>query len=62
MSKEDFDAIDTDGDGSITASELKASLGDDPKISQENVDAIVALADEDGDKAISSEEYEKFGL
>lgn len=58
MSKEKFDAIDTDNDGFITADELKASLADTPGVSQENIDAIVAMADDDGDKQVSFDEYE----
>ncbi len=58
-SKEDFDAIDTDGDGSISAAELKTSLADD-----EGDDKLVAwvteMADTDGDKKISFEEYMAF--
>ncbi len=58
-SQEDFDAIDTDGDGSISAAELKASLADD-----EGDDKLVAwvteMADTDGDKKISFEEYMAF--
>jgi Ca2+-binding EF-hand superfamily protein len=60
MSKEDFDAIDTDGDGFITASELLKSLADNPKVSPDNVATIVQMADENGDNQISFEEYENF--
>jgi Ca2+-binding EF-hand superfamily protein len=59
VSKEKFDEIDTDHDGFITASELKASITDASGVSQEHIDAIVAMADEDGDQRISHEEYEK---
>jgi Ca2+-binding EF-hand superfamily protein len=60
MSKEDFDAIDTDGDGYITASELLTSLADNPKVSPDDIAAVIQMADEDGDNQISYEEYEKF--
>lgn len=57
--REDFDAIDTDHDGYITADELKESLKDNPKVSDENVATITRMADEDGDQKISYEEYAK---
>lgn len=59
MSQEKFDAIDTDNDGFITASELSASITDASGVSQENIDAIVAMADDNGDQQISFEEYER---
>lgn len=59
MSKEDFDAIDTDGDGFISASELMTSLGSDPKVSTDDIIAILQMADDNGDKKVSYEEYEK---
>lgn len=56
--RQDFDAIDSDGDGYITASELlAASVKDNPKISTDDIVAIVTMADDDGDKKISYEEY-----
>ncbi len=59
--RQDFDEIDADGDGYITASELlKASVADNPKISDDNIAAIVQMADEDGDNKVSYEEYTKF--
>ncbi|HEV7806309.1 MAG TPA: EF-hand domain-containing protein [Solirubrobacteraceae bacterium] len=58
MSKEDFDAIDTDGDGYITASEMLSSLGSD--VSDDDIATIVTMADQDGDQKISYEEYAKF--
>jgi Ca2+-binding EF-hand superfamily protein len=60
MSREDFDAIDTDNDGHITADELKESFKDNPKVSPENVATIAQMADEDGDQKITYEEYAKF--
>lgn len=60
MSKEDFDAIDSDGDGYITASELLRSLADDPKVSPDDIATVVQMADEDGDNQISYDEYARF--
>jgi len=57
--REDFDAIDTDDDGYITADELKESFKDNPKVSAENVATIAQMADEDGDQKIAYEEYAK---
>lgn len=57
MSKKAFDAIDTDGDGYITADELKASLGDEPDVSDDNIAAIIRMADDNGDQKITFEEY-----
>ncbi len=59
--RQDFDEIDADGDGYITASEfLTALVKDDPKVSDDNIFAIVTMADSDGDNKISYEEYAKF--
>lgn len=60
MSKEDFDTIDTDGDGYITASELLTSLASQPNASADDMAAVVTMADSDGDSKISYEEYAKF--
>ncbi|MYT31550.1 MULTISPECIES: EF-hand domain-containing protein [unclassified Streptomyces] len=57
----DFNKIDTDGDGFITADEFKASLQNGSgKVSDENVKVIVRMADENGDKKIDFDEYAKF--
>ena len=59
--RQDFDEIDVDGDGYITASELlRASVRTNPKISDDNIAAIVQMADSDGDNKISYEEYARF--
>ncbi|MGH3883573.1 MAG: EF-hand domain-containing protein [Acidimicrobiia bacterium] len=58
--REDFDEIDTDDDGYITVSELKASLEGDPNVSDDHVATIAGLADKDGDDKITYEEYAKF--
>lgn len=58
--KADFDAIDTDNDGYITAYELKESLKGDSKVSDANVAVIAGIADADGDQKITYEEYAKF--
>ncbi len=60
MSKEDFDAIDTDGDGYITASELLTALADKPNASTDDMATVVQMADADGDSQVSYEEYAKF--
>jgi Ca2+-binding EF-hand superfamily protein len=47
--RQDFDEMDVDGDGYITASELlRTSVENNPKIS-DNIAAIVRMADADGD-------------
>ena len=58
--REDFDAIDTDDDGYITADELRESFKDNPKISPENAATIAQMADDDGDQKITYEEYSNF--
>jgi calmodulin len=59
--KQDFDEIDADGDGYITASELlTASVKENPKISDDDIFTIITMADDDGDKKISYEEYVRF--
>jgi Ca2+-binding EF-hand superfamily protein len=58
--REDFDAIDTDDDGYITAAELKEYHKDDTQLSEENIATIARMADEDGDQKITYEEYTQF--
>jgi Ca2+-binding EF-hand superfamily protein len=59
VSKEKFDAIDTYGDGFITATELKASLEGTTGVSDEDIATIVQMADDNADQQISFDEYEK---
>ncbi|MFD7625510.1 EF-hand domain-containing protein [Streptomyces sp. NPDC059851] len=55
-----FNNIDTDGDGFITADEFKASLQrTNTNVSDENIEVIVRMADENGDKKIDFDEYTK---
>ena len=56
-----FSAFDRDGDGKISAAELRlcmrAALGED--VSAEDADRLVASADGDGDGLLSQEEFLK---
>ncbi|GAA0675454.1 hypothetical protein GCM10010193_30570 [Kitasatospora atroaurantiaca] len=52
-----FDEIDTDGDGYITADELKMYLQQNPKVSDANAAATFKYADENSDGQISFEEF-----
>ncbi|MGW0884669.1 EF-hand domain-containing protein [Streptomyces sp. NPDC002671] len=58
--REQFNAIDTDNDGYITADELKASLNGNNRISDEHITTIVQMADENGDRRIDFDEYSRF--
>ena len=60
MSREDFDKIDTDNDGYITADELKESMKDNVETDDVGWVSIVRSVDEDGDRKISYDEYAKF--
>jgi hypothetical protein len=44
----------------ITPCLLRASVANYPKISDDNIAAIVQMADADGDNRISYEEYARF--
>jgi len=59
--KQDFDAIDVDGDGYITASELTTvAVKDTPDMSDKEAFTIITMADEDRDNKIFYEEYARF--
>lgn len=58
--RRDFDKIDIDNDGYITADELRMALQDNPKVSDANIAAIVRMADENGDRRIDFDEYANF--
>ncbi|MFI6446314.1 EF-hand domain-containing protein [Kitasatospora sp. NPDC050543] len=55
-----FEEIDTDGDGFITADELKIYLQQNPKVSDANAAATFNFADDNGDQQISFEEFTAF--
>lgn len=55
-----FEEIDTDGDGFITADELKIYLQQNPKVSDANAAATFNFADDNGDQQISFEEFAAF--
>ncbi|MFJ6777493.1 EF-hand domain-containing protein [Kitasatospora sp. NPDC091257] len=55
--KSQFDEIDTDGDGYISAAELKAHLQENPKVSDANAEALFKFADDNSDGQISFEEF-----
>lgn len=55
--KSQFDEIDTDGDGYISAAELKAHLQQNPKVSDANAEALFRFADDNSDGRISFEEF-----
>jgi Ca2+-binding EF-hand superfamily protein len=54
---ERFKKIDTDGDGRIDVTELRAELGKDPRITKEHLETIISLADLDGNGEMDVEEY-----
>ena len=57
-----FAEFDTDGDGSVSREELKqgyAKLGE--YLSEEDMDAIMALVDQDGDGSMGYEEFVQMG-
>ncbi|GAA1151515.1 Ca2+-binding EF-hand superfamily protein [Kitasatospora gansuensis] len=52
--------IDADGDGFITASELKSHLQENPAVSDANAAQTFAFADADNDQEISYDEFRDF--
>ncbi|GAA3816943.1 EF-hand domain-containing protein [Streptomyces phyllanthi] len=57
--RKQFQRIDTDGDGFITAAEFKAALaqGGDWNVTESVAEAIIAVQDLNGDKLLSFEEF-----
>ncbi len=57
--RKQFDRIDTDGDGFITAAEFKSALaqGGDWNVTESVAEAIIAGRDLDGDKLLSFDEF-----
>jgi Ca2+-binding EF-hand superfamily protein len=56
-----FTAIDSDGDGLITAAELRALLGSQgQELTDDTVTAMFALIDGDGDGKVSREELKAY--
>ncbi|MFF9278529.1 EF-hand domain-containing protein [Streptomyces griseosporeus] len=57
--RKQFERIDTDGDGRITAAEFKTALaqGGDWNVTETVAEAIIASRDLDGDKQLSFEEF-----
>ncbi|MEU0227653.1 EF-hand domain-containing protein [Streptomyces sp. NPDC006284] len=58
--RKQFDRIDTDGDGFITAAEFKTALaqGGDWNVTESVAEAIIAGRDLDGDKLLSFDEFQ----
>ncbi|WP_081240483.1 EF-hand domain-containing protein [Streptomyces viridosporus] len=57
--RKQFERIDTDGDGFITAAEFKAALaqGGDWNVTESVAEAIIKSRDLDGDKVLSFDEF-----
>ncbi|MFC7262045.1 EF-hand domain-containing protein [Streptomyces lutosisoli] len=57
--RKQFERIDTDGDGSITAAEFKTALaqGGDWNVTESVAEAIIASRDLNGDKVLSFDEF-----
>ncbi|GAA2447255.1 EF-hand domain-containing protein [Streptomyces glaucus] len=57
--RKQFERIDTDGDGFVTAAEFKAALaqGGDWNVTETVAEAIIASRDLDGDKLLSFDEF-----
>lgn len=55
--EQQFAEMDTDNDGFITVDELRESLENNPKVTEEHIAQTMAVYDNDGDKKITLEEY-----
>ncbi|MFF9163440.1 EF-hand domain-containing protein [Streptomyces longwoodensis] len=57
--RKEFQRIDTDGDGFITAAEFKTALaqGGDWNVTESVAEAIIRTRDLDGDKVLSFDEF-----
>ncbi|MET7848380.1 EF-hand domain-containing protein [Streptomyces avermitilis] len=57
--RKQFERIDTDGDGLITAAEFKTALaqGGDWNVTESVASAIIASRDLNGDKVLSFDEF-----
>ncbi|MFD5265844.1 EF-hand domain-containing protein [Streptomyces sp. NPDC058335] len=57
--RKQFQRIDTDGDGFITAAEFKTALaqGGDWNVTDTVAEAVIKSRDLDGDKALSFDEF-----
>ncbi|MBY8343255.1 EF-hand domain-containing protein [Streptomyces spinosirectus] len=57
--RKDFQRIDTDGDGFITAAEFKTALaqGGDWNVTESVAEAIIKTRDINGDKMLSFDEF-----
>ncbi|MFE9179271.1 EF-hand domain-containing protein [Streptomyces sp. NPDC007126] len=57
--RKQFERIDTDGDGFITAAEFKTALaqGGDWNVTESVAEVIIASRDLDGDKKLSFDEF-----
>ncbi|MCX5061522.1 EF-hand domain-containing protein [Streptomyces sp. NBC_00201] len=57
--RKDFQRIDTDGDGFITAAEFKTALaqGGDWNVTETVAEAIIKTRDLNGDKVLSFDEF-----
>jgi Ca2+-binding EF-hand superfamily protein len=60
--RKEFQRIDTDGDGFITAAEFKSALaqGGDWNVTDSVADSIIASRDLNGDKVLSFDEFWTF--
>ncbi|WP_328553301.1 MULTISPECIES: EF-hand domain-containing protein [unclassified Streptomyces] len=57
--RKQFERIDTDGDGFITAAEFKTALaqGGDWNVTESVAEAVIATRDLNGDKVLSFDEF-----